>query len=198
MKNAFLNFPEFIRLSALALDLGIQMHVFAGTEQNAPTSTLPALPADIAELKFRDFFVMPVSPRGMEMTPKLLSLNGKHARIPGYMAQQEDLHPGVFMLTPVPVNVAEASDSLADDLRPATLFVHLPPAQANKVASHQPGLLVLTGTLSVGNREEVDGRVSMVRLQLDAAPENQAQLSSEPRRARANMSVMIWTLPSHA
>jgi len=178
MKNAFLGFPEFIRLSALALGLGIQMHVIAGTERNVPTSTLPCLPADTAELKFRDFFVMPVGPRGLEMTPKLLALDGRRVRIVGYMAQQENPHPGFFLLTPVPVSVDEASDGRAYDLMPATLFVHLPPAQANKVASHQPGLLVLTGTLSVGNREQVDGRISMVRLQLDAAPEYQAQMSS--------------------
>jgi hypothetical protein len=179
VKNVFLSFPEFIRLAALALGLSIQMHVFAGTEQNknSATSTLPSLPADIAELKFRDFFVMPAGPRGLEMTPKLLALDGKRVRILGYMAQQEDPHPGFFMLTPVPVNVAEASDGMADDLLPATLFVYLPPSQANNVAAHQPGLLVLTGTLGVGNREEGDGRFSMVRLQLDAPSDDQAQLS---------------------
>ena len=177
MKNVFLGFPEFIRLSALALGLGLQLHVFAGTEQSAPTSTLPALPADIAELKFKDFFAMPVGPRGPEVAPKLLALDGKRVRILGYMAQQEDPHPGFFMLTPVPVKVAEASGGMADALPPATLFVHLPPSQANSVAAHQPGLLVLTGTLDVGNREESDGRISIVRLQLDAAPENQASAS---------------------
>jgi hypothetical protein len=177
MKNVFLGFPEFIRLGALALGLSVQMHVFAGTEQNAPISTLPALPADIGELKFKDFFAMPVGPHGLEMTPKLLALDGKRVRILGYMAQQDDPHPGFFMLTPVPVNIAEASDSMADDLPLATLFVHLPPSQANEVASHQPGLLVLIGTLSVGNREEGDGRISMVQLQLDAAPENKASAS---------------------
>jgi hypothetical protein len=177
MKNVFLSFPEFIRLGALALGLSVQMHVFAGTEQNTPTSTLPSLPADIADLKFRDFFVMPVGPRGLEMTPKLLALDGRRVRILGYMAQQEDPYPGFFMLTPMPLKVAEASDGMADDLPPATLFVHLPPFQANNVASHLSGLLVLTGTLSVGNREEGDGRISMMRLQLDAPSDDRAQLS---------------------
>jgi hypothetical protein len=76
MKSVFLSFPEFIRLGALALGLRVQMQVFAGTEQNAPTSTLPALPAEIADLRFRDFFVMPAGPRGLEMTPQLLALDG--------------------------------------------------------------------------------------------------------------------------
>jgi len=177
MKIAFFNFPEFFRISALALGLGLQMQVFAGNEQDVPASTLPALPADIAELKFNDFFVMPVGPRGLEMNPRLLALDGRRVRIVGYMAQQEEPHPGFFMLTPVPVNVAEASDGMADDLPPATLFVHLSAAQADTVAAHLPGLLVVTGTLSVGNREEADGRISMVRLQLDAPADTQARIS---------------------
>ncbi len=178
MKNVFVSFPEFIRLSALALGLSVQMHVFAGTErQNAPTSTLPSLPADIAELKFNDFFVIPVGPRGREMTPKLQGLDGRRVRILGYMAQQEDSRPGFFMLTPVPFHVAGSSGGLADDLRPATLFVNLPPLQSDRVATHQSGLLILTGTLSVGNREEGYGRVSMVRLQLDWPSDERAQLT---------------------
>src|SRR5882672_819043 len=134
MKTVFLNFPDFIRLAALALGLSVQMHVFAATEESEPTSTLPSLPAGIEDLKFRDFFVMPVGPRGLEMSPKLSALDGRRVRILGYMAQQEEPHPGFFMLTPVPINVAEASDGMANDLPPATLFVHLPPEQANRVA----------------------------------------------------------------
>ena len=168
MKTVFLNFPDFMRLAALALGVGVQMHVFAGSERNAQASTLASLPADIEELKFRDFFVMPMGPRGLEMSPKLHALNGRRVRILGYMAQQEESHPGYFMLTPVPVNATESSDSITNDPTPATLFVRLPPEQANRVASYHTGLLVLTGTLSVGNQEEGDGRPSMVRLQLDA------------------------------
>ena len=179
MKNIFVGFPEFIRLSALALGLSIPMYVVAGNEQTltVQSATLPVPAGDIAELKFREFFAMPVGPRGLELTPKLLALDGRRVRIIGYMAQQEEPHPGFFMLTPVPVNVAEASDGMADDLPPATLFVHLPPAQANVVARYQAGLLVLTGTLEVGTREEADGRISLVRMQLDAAPDNRASLS---------------------
>jgi hypothetical protein len=32
---------------------------------------------------------------------------------------------------------------------------------------YTPGLMLLTGTLSVGNRPEPDGRISLVRLELD-------------------------------
>ncbi len=176
MKNVFLGFPEFIRLGALALGLGMQMHVFAGTEQNATTTALPSLPADIAELKFRDFFLMPVGARGPEMGPKLLALDGRRVRILGYMVQADEPQPGYFLLAPVPVEAGEAPGAMADDL-PATLFVQLPQAQANRVAPYQAGLLVLTGTLGVGNRQEGNGLVSTVRLQLDAPSDTQARLS---------------------
>ncbi len=46
MKTVFLNFPDFMRLAALALGVGVQMHVFAGSERNAQASTLASLPAD--------------------------------------------------------------------------------------------------------------------------------------------------------
>jgi len=177
MKNVFLGFPEFIRLGALALGLSVQMHVFAGTGQNAPASSLPSLPADIAELKFRDFFVTPVDPRGPEMTPKLLALDGRRVRILGYMAQQVAPHPGFFMLAPVPVNLADASDAMTDALPPATLFVHLPASQASKVAPHQAGLLVVTGILSVGKHEESDAGISTLRLQLDTPADTPTQFS---------------------
>jgi hypothetical protein len=120
---------------------------------------------------------MPLGPRGPEMTPKLLALDGRRVRILGYMAQQKESRPGVFMLNPVPLNTDEASDATADDLLQATLFVHLPPAQANLVASYRTGLLLLTGTLGVGHREESDGHLSLVRLQLDASSDKQAQIS---------------------
>jgi hypothetical protein len=54
--------------------------------------------------------------------------------------------------------------------------VHLPPAQAQKIASHQSGLLVLTGTLGVGSQEEGDGRISIVRLQLDAPSDDKVSV----------------------
>jgi hypothetical protein len=177
MKNVFVGFPEFMRLGALALGLGIQMHVFAGTEQSAPTSSLPALPADIAELKFRDFLVTPVGPSGMQINPALRSLDGRRVRILGYMARQENPGPGVFMLTPVPVDVTGTVDAMADELPPTTLVVHLPPAQAGHVAPYLPGLVVLTGTLRVGHHDEAIGRPPMVRLQLDAPSDTQAQLA---------------------
>ena len=173
MKNVFPGFPEFIRLGAFALGLTIQIHAFAGSEPTpiSTDATLPALPANIAELKFRDFFVLPLGEGEPKLTPLLHGLDGKRVRIVGYMARQEAPSPGAFLLTPMPMTLAAA----ADDLPAATLFVHLPPALEAQTATHAAGLIALTGTLSVGNRQETDGRISLVRLQLDLVPDVQPQ-----------------------
>lgn len=173
MKNVFPGFPEFIRLGAFALGLTIQIHAFAGNEPTPISSdaTLPALPANIAELKFRDFFVLPLGEGEPVFTQQLQGLDGRRVRIVGYMASQEAPGPGVFLLTPMPMTIAAA----ADDLPAATLFVHLPSALATRTATHAAGLIALTGTLGVGKRQEADGRISRVRLQLDLAPDAQPQ-----------------------
>lgn len=173
MKNVFPGFPEFIRLGAFALGLTIHIHAFAGSEPTPISSdaTLPALPANIAELKFRDFFVLPLGEGEPKFTQQLQGLDGRRVRIVGYMARQETPGPGIFLMTPMPMAVAAA----ADDLPAATLFVHLPPALAGRTATHAAGLVALTGTLSIGSRQEADGRTSRVRLQLDLAPEAQPQ-----------------------
>jgi hypothetical protein len=175
MKNVFPGFPEFIRLGAFALGLTIQIHAFAGSEPTPISSdaTLPALPANIAELRFRDFFVLPLDDGEPKFTQQLRGLDGRRVRIVGYMAWQEAPGPGGFLLTPMPIALATA----ADDLPAATLFVHLPCALEGQTAAHAAGLIALTGTLGVGKRQEANGRVSLVRLQLDLAPDAQPQLA---------------------
>jgi hypothetical protein len=129
---------------------------------------LPPAPAGVVDLKFREFFRLPVGPLGLEPTEKLLSLNGRKARIVGYMVQQEKPVAGVFILAPVPVAIGDDDDGMADDLPPSAVFVHLD-SGASLSVPNMPGLIALTGVLSVGPRPEPDGRVSAVRLQL--APE---------------------------
>src|SRR6188474_3449389 len=71
----------------------------------AAAEQLPPLPNGVAELKFSEFFVNPVGPRGLELTDKLKELDGKRVRILGYMAAQDERPPGSFLLTPVPVHL---------------------------------------------------------------------------------------------
>jgi hypothetical protein len=124
-----------------------------------------AVPAEIA---FRDFYRMPVGPRGLEPTEKLLGLDGRRVRIEGYVVQEEDSLPGLFLMTPTPVALAERADGPADYLPGAAVFVDLRADHAGqKYLAYRPGLWTVVGTLELGGREEPDGRYSYVRLVVD-------------------------------
>ena len=111
-------------------------------------------------------FSLPVGPRGLEPSQKLLQLDGRRVRIVGYMVDQEEMRS--FILAPLPLKLGDEDESLADDLPPGVVFVHLA-AEDDPAFHHIPGLLDLTGILSVGGFAEADGRVSTVRLTLDPA-----------------------------
>lgn len=130
----------------------------------------PASNTDATELKFSDLYRLPIGREGLEPSPKLRALNGKRTRMSGYMVHQELASPGVFILTPVPVATEEISDGMADDMPAAQVFVHLPDSCKDIALPHTRALLRVEGVLDVGARNESDGRVSSVRLQLDAVP----------------------------
>lgn len=127
---------------------------------------LPPLPRDVTDLKFGEFFANPAGPRGLELTDKLRQLDGQRVRILGYMVQQEEPPPGRLLLAPVPAQIHEHDNGLADDLPASMVFVSVPTLPDAPVP-HAPGLMLLTGTLSVGGQAEKDGRISLVRLALD-------------------------------
>jgi hypothetical protein len=119
--------------------------------------------ADATDLKFRDMFKLPVGARGLEPSPKLLRLDGARVRIVGYMVDQEPMRS--FILAPLPLKLGDEDESLADDLPPGVVFVHIA-GQGAPVYRHVPGLLELSGILGVGSFAEADGRVATVRLTL--------------------------------
>ena len=137
---------------------------------NAPASQakfeLPPLPKGVSELKFSDFFVSPVGKRGLEVTDKLRQLDGQRVRMLGYMVHQEEPPPGRLLLAPMPAQIHEHDNGLADDLPASMVYVSVPTVR-NEAVPYAPGLMLLTGVLSVGNRAEPDGRISAVRLALD-------------------------------
>ena len=154
-----------------------------GDDVKPTAEAVPPSSADVPELKFNEFFVSPIGDRGLRFTDKLRSLDGKRVRVLGYMARQEQPVPGMFLFNAIPVRLNEEHYGLADDLPAATLFVSLP-KNRDQVVPHTPGLMFLTGTLSVGNREEADGRISTVRLALEV-PESAAKKNfrSSPKGA---------------
>ena len=118
---------------------------------------------NVTELRFRDLFRLPVGPKGLEPTERLRALDGKQVRMMGYMVHQEQPMANRLILAAMPISMSEDEDGLADDLPPNVVFVHLLHSPETPMA-YQRGVLKFTGTLSVRPKEEVDGRVSSVRL----------------------------------
>lgn len=143
---------------------------------NMPTNAQ----VDVTDIKFSEFFKLPIGPRGLEPTEKLISLSGKKVRLLGFMAREEEPAPGVFIFAPLPVKIADRADGAADDLPPTATFVHVE-KDADKVVPYTPGLLLLTGRLEVGAKNEPLDRVSTVRLYLDPP----AVVSQAPREKSA-------------
>jgi hypothetical protein len=83
------------------------------------------------------------------------------------MVLNDSPRPGVFLLAPFPVTLAEQADGAADDLPPALVTVRMPSGFADKLVPFVPGILMVEGELGVGDRDEPDGRRSLVRLQID-------------------------------
>jgi hypothetical protein len=128
------------------------------------TAQLPPPKAGTTDLHFNEFYKMPVGPRGLEPSAKLLSLVNERVRLVGYMVHEGNPQPGVMILSPLPVSAPDAEDGPADDYPPQIVYVHLPPKKSASVVPWTPQLLVFEGTLEVGARAESDGRASMVRL----------------------------------
>ena len=148
------------------------------------TNMLPPLPPGVSDLNFNEFFRQPIGPRGVEITPKLRSLDGRRIRILGYMVRQVKLMEHCFLLAARPVTVNEVEYGFADDLPVTTLHV-ITASEAPAVTPFTPGPLLLTGKLSVGNRVEADGRVSTVRLFLDGPSPEQLQATTKAEETAA-------------
>jgi hypothetical protein len=129
------------------------------------TPALPPLPEGVTELRFNEFYKMPVGPRGLEPTEKLLSLRGKRVRLLGHMANMRLRNNRQMIFAPVPLKAQPMEYGQADDIPAAHVLVRVPGSTAEPVP-YTPGLLLLTGTLSVGGRS-FDGENAFVRLLLD-------------------------------
>jgi hypothetical protein len=129
-------------------------------------TNLPPLPAGVSELKFDEFFVHPVGPKGLKFTEKLRKLDGKRVRMVGYMVEQDKGVPGVFLFSALPIQLHDHDAALADDLPAAVVHVSVPTCRDQRIP-HARGRMLVTGVLNIGPRDEPDGRVSAVRLALD-------------------------------
>jgi hypothetical protein len=85
------------------------------------------------------------------------------------------------------VTLHEEEYGLAEDM-PATIVHVTTQTNAIPITPHTPGLLLLTGTLGLGNREEADGRISTVRLALDPPTPEQLAAMNQPARGQTSFS----------
>ena len=128
---------------------------------------LPRPQGGLSDLKFQDVFKLPVGPKGLEPTARLLELDGKRVRIVGYMVQQPATPVGSFLLAPLPASVSDEDEPLADDLPPSTIAVVLPVTSTKPVPSLH-GLVQVTGVLHVGAAvDAASDRVCAVQITLD-------------------------------
>ena len=152
---------------SFCLAIALTLTGCASVSHQASALTKPGHLETVAELSMRDFYKLPVGPYGLEPSDKLLNAKDQKVRIKGYMVQEEEPTPGLFMLSLMPVNIPEKEDGPSDDLPGSTLFVHMSAEDAGKVLAYRPGIWELVGTLKLGSQEEANGRVSYVRLMLD-------------------------------
>ena len=141
--------------------------VRAATQTQLQTQTPESSkPQSVKNLRFQEFFKLPVGPRGLEISDTLGSANGMPVSLIGYMVRQEGHAAGQFLLSPRPVQMSEVADGDADDLPVTAVLVFLDPTQKDWTVVHNRRPVLLNGVLNVGRREEADGRVSWIRLQL--------------------------------
>lgn len=145
--------------------------------------TLPPLPAGVAQLKFADFF-KPIGDRGLEYSEMMRTLEGKRVRILGYMVRSDTPAAGMFLFAPKPMTLHESEYGLADDL-PATVAHVFVAERQDEIVPYTPGPMLLTGTINLGPREEADGRISNVRLMLDAPPRARKAAKTAGKRSTA-------------
>lgn len=146
-----------MRLSSLLLTAALSL---------LPLAAQAAAPV---ELRFTDFFVQPIGPRGLEPSARLLAAHGQTVQLTGFMVRREQPQAGSFLLTPVPITMAEHADGEADDLPPSAVTVVLATGQRDRLVAFRPGPMTLTGRLEFGAAEDATGRVSWVRLHLAPA-----------------------------
>lgn len=115
----------------------------------------------------RDVFTAPAGPKGLEYSARAMSLNGRRIRVTGFMVKHFNTDPTVFLFSETPRLYNEREEGLADSLPPGTLHVIVQVREGDAPAWRREKM-TLYGTLELGAREELSGRISHARLKCDA------------------------------
>lgn len=178
----------------------------AAQEEDAPALP-PEKIAAYQPLSMTEIFKTPAGPVGLEYSDKAQSLAGKKVQVWGHMVRHAHADPKLFLFTPAPMVLNQSEFGIADDFPPYGLHVITSPPEG-KAANFFRDRMLLLGTLETGPRNEVDGRVSHVRLTLDHALDSEtkrpialyASLAMQPERLlnanRTSTGGMPETSPS--
>jgi hypothetical protein len=159
---------EASRQSAFSTPLRLVLATTAAFWMGAaqPQVAMGKVARQVTELRFRDFFNMPMGPTGLDTSDILRQADGHTVRLVGYMVQQKTPVPGHFILAPRPVQMSEQADGEADNLPLVTVVVYLDPSQQDWAVPHVQGLVAVNGTLSVNPPNALGVHRSAVSLQL--------------------------------
>ena len=122
-----------------------------------------ALTEGITELTLRELYQMPIGPRGLVPSAKLLALDGKQVRVTGYMVAEDEPVAGRLILAPMPTQLVDEDEPESDDLPPNVIYVNFP---SSIQTYSMRGQIRLTGTLLLGAVAQSDGRLAAIRLEL--------------------------------
>jgi len=177
--NTFLQ-SALIAISAsfLGLTCSTQVRSQVRWESTEPTA-----------LELQSLFKLPVGPKGMEVTDKVMQASGHRVRITGFMVKSELPTPGAFMLAPRPVQMSEHADGDANDLPASVCWIYLDSTQKNWLVPHIPGPVTVEGLFSFKRFEAADGSVGWFHLQLgpDAVSAVHTDELSVPQKSRMSL-----------
>lgn len=127
-------------------------------------------------------FVLPAGPKGLEYGEEARRLAGCRVRISGSMVRHPHEDAAIFLLTSRPMVLNMQEYGLADDL-PANAVHVILPVKPGMAPDWVREPLVVYGRLELGSREELDGRISQVRLIAEHVTAADGRTVIEPRRS---------------
>ena len=163
------------------------------TVQNPATKTPVKASAEVIDagmlnlyehLSFEDIYALPAGPKGLEFTEKAKGLNGGKVRMEGFMVKHYHDDPAVFLFSPVAAVHNQVEYLLADSLPTSLIHVIMEVRPGDAPVWTAQGITV-TGTLETGAHQEVDGRISHVRLRCDQVLDTRSGLLIELRKPLA-------------
>lgn len=150
----------------------------------AAVTSLHEQARDYALLPFEELYLLPAGPKGLEFTAKTQSLKGRKVRMDGFMVRHFHEDAGVFLFAGVPAAHNQAEYILAESL-PTSLVHVLLPEIPGRAPSWRPQRITVFGTLELGSRQEIDGRLSHVRLVAEHVADSRTLEPTEVRRPLA-------------